>query len=75
MTLNEQFRQLRKERGLTLAVVSDQTNISISFLSDFERGKSSISIPRLQKLLGVYDAHAAIDHTAIVVVRQPQIRH
>ena len=44
------YRQLRKERGYTIAHVADEQN-SRSFISKFEQGASSISIHRLERLL------------------------
>lgn len=44
------YRQLRKERGYTIAQVADEQN-SRSFISKFEQGASSISIHRLERLL------------------------
>jgi transcriptional regulator with XRE-family HTH domain len=49
--LGRQFRTLRKTRGLSLADVATATNISSSFLSLFETGKSDITFGRLARLI------------------------
>lgn len=46
----ETFRQLRKDRGLSLHAVADEIN-SLSFISKFEKGDSNISFYRLEHLL------------------------
>lgn len=43
------LRQLRKVAGLKLRHVSEATGLSISFLSDVERGKSNPSLSSLVK--------------------------
>lgn len=45
------YRQLRKERHLTLQQVADSAD-SVSFISKFEKGDSQISFNRLVHLLG-----------------------
>ena len=52
--LGAQFRALRNERGLSLAQVADATDLSASFLSLFETGKSDITFARLVRLVGFY---------------------
>lgn len=44
------FKQLRKDRGVSLQEVADEIN-SLSFISKFERGGSNISFYRLEHLL------------------------
>ncbi|MEH7125446.1 XRE family transcriptional regulator [Bacillus sp. JJ1773] len=54
------IKSLRKERKLTLKQIADQTNLSISFLSQVERSKSSITLESLKKIseaLGVNPSH------------------
>lgn len=54
MKIGEELRKLRRYRGLTLSQVSEQTNLSVSFLSDVERGKTNPSLDTLQKLAEFY---------------------
>ncbi|KAB2328315.1 helix-turn-helix domain-containing protein [Cytobacillus depressus] len=44
------IKSLRKERKLTLKQIADQTNLSISFISQVERAKSSITLESLKKI-------------------------
>ncbi|KRL12792.1 UpsR [Schleiferilactobacillus perolens DSM 12744] len=44
------FRQLRKDRGMTLTELADPQN-SVSFIGKFERGETRISFNRLEHLL------------------------
>jgi transcriptional regulator with XRE-family HTH domain len=49
--LARRLREVRQERGLTLAQVSTATGISRSFLALLEKGESDISLGRLLPLL------------------------
>ncbi|MGM1032195.1 MAG: helix-turn-helix domain-containing protein [Bacillota bacterium] len=51
------IKKLRKERKLTLKQVSDKTNLSISFLSQVERLKSSITLESLKKVSEALDVN------------------
>jgi transcriptional regulator with XRE-family HTH domain len=53
-TLGDELRVLRLQRGLTLAQVAEATNISKSFLSLVESGRSDITIGRLMRLVAFY---------------------
>jgi len=44
------LKTLRKERKLTLKELAEQTDVSISFLSQVERGKSSVTLESLKKI-------------------------
>lgn len=44
------IKSLRKERKLTLKQIADKTDLSISFLSQVERSKSSVTIESLKKI-------------------------
>lgn len=46
--------ELRKENGYTLAEVHDLIDISISYISDIENGRTLASIPMLVKLSHFY---------------------
>ncbi|MBY0121733.1 helix-turn-helix domain-containing protein [Bacillus sp. S/N-304-OC-R1] len=48
--IGEKIKSLRKERKLTLKQIADQTNLSISFISQVERSKSSITLESLKKI-------------------------
>ncbi|MEI4770254.1 XRE family transcriptional regulator [Psychrobacillus sp. FJAT-51614] len=44
------LKTIRKERKLTLKVLARQTGVSISFLSQVERGRSSVTLESLKKI-------------------------
>lgn len=54
MQLGVMLRTLRKEKGYTLADVSNRTGLSVSFLSDAERGRTKPSLDTLNKLAEFY---------------------
>jgi transcriptional regulator with XRE-family HTH domain len=49
-SLGNAIRERRKSLGLTLANVSDRTNISLGYLSQIELGKNSASIETLYRI-------------------------
>lgn len=53
-TLGEKLRELRIKRELTLKQVSDETQLSLSFLSLLERDKVSVSVDNLEILTRCY---------------------
>lgn len=44
------IKQIRKEKKMTLKTLSEETELSISFLSQLERGKSSATLNSLKKI-------------------------
>ncbi|WP_427340509.1 helix-turn-helix domain-containing protein [Caloranaerobacter sp. DY30410] len=48
--VGKRIKKLRKERGLSLKELSKKTDISISFLSDIENGRSNPSLERLKDI-------------------------
>lgn len=54
--LASKLRQLRRDRGLSLADVSRNTGLSASFISLIENGKSDITFSRLYRLMHFYGA-------------------
>jgi transcriptional regulator with XRE-family HTH domain len=55
LDLGTRLRALRAERGLSLSQLEAATNISSSFLSLVESGKSDITISRLVRLADFFD--------------------
>ncbi len=55
MNLGSKLKAVRKARGLSLKELSVATNnqISVSFLSDIENGRSNPSLDRLKAIAGV----------------------
>lgn len=63
--IGEAVKKLRKERGYTLKDVSEQVNLSIGYLSQFERGITTIAVEQLVKIadmLGVSANYFFSDH-------------
>ncbi len=48
--VNKKIKKLRKQKNITLKELSEKTNLSISFISQVERGVSSITITSLKKI-------------------------
>lgn len=54
MQLNERLRELRTERGLRLRDIAGQAGISVPYLSDLERGRTTPSLETLGALAAAY---------------------
>lgn len=54
MSLSERLRRTRIKSELTLKEVGQQTGLSVSFLSEIERGKTNPSFETIQKLAKYY---------------------
>lgn len=52
--LGARLRAIRKQQRYTLADVGDKTGLSVSFLSDIERGRTRPSLDTLVKLATCY---------------------
>lgn len=48
-------KELRRLKGMTLKELSEKTNLSIGFLSQFERDQGTIAIDSLQSIAEVFD--------------------
>ncbi|SET58744.1 transcriptional regulator, XRE family with cupin sensor [Natronincola peptidivorans] len=48
-------KQLRQEKKITLKELSEKTNLSVGYLSQFERGINTIAIDTLAKIAEVYN--------------------
>lgn len=55
MNIGERIKQLRKEKNLTLRELAKKADISISFLSDIENGRSKPSLERLKAIAEALD--------------------
>jgi len=49
------IKNFRKQRGLTLKELGERTNLSVSFLSQVERGVSSMTLVSLRKIANALD--------------------
>lgn len=55
----ESIRTCRKQRDMTLAQVAEKTGLSVSFLSDLERGRTDPSLSTLKRLAACYSMPVA----------------
>ncbi len=74
--LGERLRELRVNRNLTLKQVSEQTGLSVSFLSLVERDKVSISVDNLERLARHYGVRLGhlfqgVEDNTVMVTRSP----
>jgi transcriptional regulator with XRE-family HTH domain len=53
--IGEMIKKVRIEKGLTLKQVAEKTGLSISFLSQVERSKSSITLQSISKISDALD--------------------
>lgn len=51
--VGETVKKLRKDRGYTLKDISKKANLSIGFLSQFERGITTIAVEQLAKIADI----------------------
>lgn len=58
--VGEQLKRIRKEKKMTLKEVAEGAGVSISFLSQVERGKSSVTLESLRKIAEVLDVNPSI---------------
>jgi len=54
ISISRHLRKLRRQRGMTLSQAASGTNLSVSFLSSLECGKTNASVATLQKLAVFY---------------------
>lgn len=52
--IHKKIKEIRLEQGLTLKDLSEKTNLSVSFLSQIERGASSVAITSLKKIADAF---------------------
>lgn len=57
MKVGGELRRLRKNSRLTLVEIGEKTGLSVSFLSDIERGRTKPSLDTLEKLAAVYQVN------------------
>jgi transcriptional regulator with XRE-family HTH domain len=56
-SIGQKMKELRKEKKLTLREIAEQTGLSISFLSQVERMKSSLTLESLKKISDVLEVN------------------
>lgn len=55
MNIGEKVKNLRNERGMTLKQLSEATGLSTGFLSQFERGITTIAVEHLSNIAKIFD--------------------
>ena len=59
MKLGDRIRELRKNKKETLRATSESSNLSVSYLSDIERGRTNPSLQTLDALANHFDISIA----------------
>lgn len=77
--IGTKLRELRKQRNLTLQQVADVTGFAVSFLSQLERDKVSVSVDNLERLARFYQVHMvhffhAPEKNPIQITRRAEIQ-
>lgn len=57
MNVGAKIKKLRLEKGVTLKELSEKSDLSIGFLSQLERGMTTIAIDSLEKLAEILEVH------------------
>lgn len=67
MTIGEKIREIRKKQNKTLKYISDETGVSIAFLSQLETNKCSATMASLRKIADALEIHPSyFFHTTTV---------
>ena len=69
--VGRRLRQLRQDRGLTLAALSNQSGVSVSYLSAVENG---VNHPSLQTLVAITDALGVRIPAVLAEEGQPHVQ-
>lgn len=73
ITIGEKIKQLRKEKKLTLKEIAEKTDLSISFLSQVERMKSSLTLESLKKISEVLQVNPSYFFSTNTEQTQPTV--
>ncbi|WP_414053287.1 helix-turn-helix domain-containing protein [Macrococcus equi] len=57
MTIGEKIREIRKKQNKTLKYISEETGVSIAFLSQLETNKCSATMASLRKIADALEVH------------------
>ena len=76
--IGQRLRDLRRNKGLTLQQVADETGFALSFLSQLERDKVSINVDNLERLAKFYEVHMVhffrmAEETPIQIIKKQDI--
>lgn len=73
VSIGQKMKMLRKKRKLTLKEIADQTGLSISFLSQVERMKSSLTLESLKKISDVLEVNPSYFFSDDEAAEQPTV--
>ena len=59
MQLKDRLREIRQKHGATLLQVAEAVKLSVSYLSDLERGRAKPSLDTLERLAAYYEMSVA----------------
>ena len=59
MQLKDRLREIRQKHGATLLQVAEAVKLSVSYLSDLERGRAKPSLDTLERLAAHYEMSVA----------------
>ncbi|MFJ5766193.1 helix-turn-helix domain-containing protein [Lysinibacillus sp. NPDC093210] len=57
MNIGMEIKKLRTEKGITLKELSEKSELSVGFLSQLERGLTTIAVDSLEKLADILEVH------------------
>lgn len=57
MNIGTEIKKLRTEKGITLKELSEKSELSVGFLSQLERGLTTIAVDSLEKLANILEVH------------------
>ena len=58
MTLSAQIKEFRKKAGLTQAEMAKRTGVGLRFVRDFEQGKPTVRVDKVNQVLALFGCHA-----------------
>lgn len=57
MNIGVEIKKLRTDKGITLKELSEKSELSVGFLSQLERGLTTIAVDTLEKLANILEVH------------------
>lgn len=57
MNIGEKLKALRTKHGKTLKELASEANLSVGFISQFERGKTTIDVKHLQTIADIFNVN------------------
>lgn len=81
MNIAIQMRAIRQQRGWTLKHLAERSGLSLSYLSDIERGRTAPSYKTMERLAEAFDLSLELSFVdkdgklpGLVTLSQPQIQ-